>query len=69
MRMDEAFRKMEKMFKRNFPSQTKGKDSAAVRKIMREMGYGFGTGLNKENLLKASRAGKVALQCDTCVFS
>ena len=48
MRMDEAFKNMEKMFKRNFPSQTKGKDSAAVRKIMREMGYGFGTGLNKE---------------------
>jgi len=46
--MDEAFKNMEKMFKRNFPSQTKGKDSAAVRKIMREMGYGFGTGLNKE---------------------
>ena len=47
MRMDQSFKSMEQMFKRNFPSQTKGKDSAAVRKIMREMGYGYGTGLNK----------------------
>ncbi len=39
---------MERMFKRNFPSQTKGKDRAAIREIMREMGYGYGTGLNKE---------------------
>jgi len=45
--MDQSFKSMEQMFKKNFPSQTKGKDSAAVRKIMREMGYGYGTGLNK----------------------
>ena len=48
MRMDQSFKDMESMFKRNFPNQTKGKDRAAIREIMREMGYGYGTGLNKK---------------------
>ena len=47
-RLDQSFKDMESMFKRNFPQITKGKDRAAVRQIMRDMGYGYGTGLNKE---------------------